>query len=275
VLVQTALNPDFLEFGPITIQWYAVIIVAGIMVALWLATKEGVRLGFDSELFSDLLIWVLPAAILGGRLYYVIFEWHRYTDGPWWGIFAVWEGGLAIHGALIAAVAISVLFAKRKEIPFWKLADVAAPSIIIGQAIGRWGNFMNQEAHGGPVSEFAYDTFLRFLPNFIENQMTIEGVLYHPTFLYEFLWNLLVFGFLLWFRRTNPYRGEVFIHYTIWYSVGRFFIEGMRTDSLYMFGDMIRTAQFISVVIVVAGIAFMIYRRRSGQVKVRYNGQKV
>src|SRR5690625_7427381 len=127
---------------------------------------------------------------------------------------------------------------------------------------------MNQEAHGEPVSEFAYDTFLRFLPNFIENQMTIEGVLYHPTFLYEFLWNLLVFGFLLCFRRTNPYRGEVFIHYTFWYSVGRFFIEGMRTDSLYMFGYMISTSHFISVFIVVAGSAFMIYRRISVQVEV-------
>ena len=275
MLVNSALSPVFFELGPITIQWYAVLIVTGIVVAFILANKEGERLGFDSELYSDFIIWILPAAILGARLYYVLFEWRRYTDGPWWRVFAVWEGGLAIHGALIASVVVGIVFAKYKKIPFWKLADVTAPSIIIGQAIGRWGNFMNQEAHGGPVSEFAYENFIRFLPNFIENQMVIDGVLYHPTFLYEFLWNLLVFGFLLWLRRQNPYRGEVFIHYAIWYSVGRFFIEGLRTDSLYMFGDMIRTAQFISILTVVAGVVLIIYRRKSGQVKFRYNGKKV
>lgn len=275
MLLNTALNPDFIKLGPITIQWYAVLIVSGVIVGLWLATKEGNRLGLASETISDLLIWILPAAILGARIYYVIFEWHRYSDGPWWRIFAVWEGGLAIHGGLIAAVAIGFVFARQRSIPFWKLADIVAPSIIIGQAIGRWGNFMNQEAYGGPVSEAVYDNFLRFLPNFIENQMIVDGVLHHPTFLYEFLWNLLVFAGLLWLRRQNPYRGEVFISYFIWYSFGRFFIESMRTDSLYMFGGAIRTAQFISILMIVAGIALIIYRRKSGKVKVRYNGKKI
>lgn len=274
-LLNTALNPVFLELGPIKIYWYAIFIITGVVVGLLLANKEGTRLGMPKETYADLLLWALPMAILGARLYYVIFEWQRYVGKPWWSIFAVWEGGLAIHGALIGSIITGIIFANRNKIPFWKLVDIAAPSIIIGQAIGRWGNFMNQEAHGGPVSQAAYENFIRFLPDFIENQMVIDGVLYHPTFLYEFLWNMLVFAGLLWLRRRNPLRGEVFINYLIWYSVGRFFIEGMRTDSLYMFGEVIRTAQFISIVTVALGVGLIIYRRKSGQVNVRYNGKKI
>ncbi|GAA4065281.1 prolipoprotein diacylglyceryl transferase [Amphibacillus indicireducens] len=274
-LLNAPLNPVFFEFGPITIYWYAIFIVTGVIVGLLLANKEGERLNLPEDTFGDLLLWALPIAILSARLYYVIFEWHRYVGKPWWSIFAVWEGGLAIHGALIGSIATGIIFSYRKKVPFWKLVDIAAPSIIIGQAIGRWGNFMNQEARGGEVSQAAYENFIRFLPDFIENQMVIDDVLYHPTFLYEFLWNMLVFVGLLWLRRRNPLRGEVFINYLIWYSVGRFFIEGMRTDSLYMFGDTIRTAQFISILTVVVGIIFIIYRRKSDQVNVRYNGKKI
>ncbi len=274
-LLNNALNPVFFELGPIKIYWYAILIVTGVIVGLLLANKESVRLNLPEDTFGDLLLWALPIAILGARLYYVMFEWHRYVGKPWWSIFAVWEGGLAIHGALIGSIITGIVFANKNKIPFWKLVDIAAPSIIIGQAIGRWGNFMNQEAHGGPVSQAAYENFIRFLPDFIENQMVINGVLYHPTFLYEFLWNLLVFAGLLWLRRRNPLRGEVFINYLIWYSVGRFFIEGMRTDSLYMFGEAIRTAQFISILTIVLGIGLIIYRRKSGQVNVRYNGKKI
>ncbi|BAM46817.1 prolipoprotein diacylglyceryl transferase [Amphibacillus xylanus] len=273
-LLNAPLNPVFLQLGPIKIYWYAIFIVTGVIVGLQLATKEGSRLGIKKETYSDLLLWALPVAIISARLYYVIFEWDRYIDRPWWSVFAVWEGGLAIHGALIGSIVTTMIFANKKKIPFWKLADIAAPSIIIGQAIGRWGNFMNQEAHGGPVSQAAYENFLRFLPDFIEKQMTIEGVLYHPTFLYEFLWNLLVFAGLLWLRRRNPLRGEVFITYLIWYSIGRFFIEGLRTDSLYLF-DLIRTAQLISLLAIVVGIGLIIYRRKSGQANVRYNGKKI
>jgi len=272
--MNAALNPVFLEIGPIKIYWYAILIVTGVIVGLWLATKEGSRLGLDSELFSDLLIWALPISIIGARIYYVIFEWDRFVGRPWWSVFAVWEGGIAIHGALIAAVITAIIFAKKKDVPFWKLADIAAPSLIIGQAIGRWGNFMNQEAHGGPVSDAAYENFVRFLPDFIENQMVIDGVLYHPTFLYESVWNLLVFAGLLWLRRKNPLRGEVFINYLIWYSIGRFFIEGMRTDSLYLF-DFLRMAQLMSLVLIIAGIVLIIYRRKNNRVQVYYNGKKV
>ncbi|WP_218119776.1 prolipoprotein diacylglyceryl transferase [Pelagirhabdus alkalitolerans] len=263
-----------IDVGPITVYWYAVIIVAGVVAGLWLATKESVRLGLSNELFSDLLMWALPIAIISARLYYVLFEWRAFVGREWWSIFAVWEGGIAIHGALIGSVITAYIFAQKRNIPFFKIADIAAPGIIIGQAIGRWGNFMNQEAHGGPVSDAAYENFIQYLPAFIENQMVIDGVLYHPTFLYESLWNIAVLAGLLILRRYNPLRGEVFIHYVIWYSVGRFFIEGLRTDSLYIFG-ILRTAQVISILLIIGGILLLIYRRKSKQVDVHYNGKKI
>jgi phosphatidylglycerol:prolipoprotein diacylglycerol transferase len=203
-----------------------------------------------------LILWGVPISIIGARTYYVIFKWENYRNNIG-DIIAVWEGGLAIHGALIAATLTGIVFARLKKISFWQLADIAAPSLILGQAIGRWGNFMNQEAHGGPVSE----SFISLFPQFIQAQMFINGQYYHPTFLYESLWNLLVLGILLWIR-PQPWlkRGEVFLSYLMMYSVGRFFVEGMRTDSL-MLTDSIRMAQFISIVILV-GAAILIFWRR-------------
>jgi len=268
-----ALSPIFLDIGPITIYWYAIIIVTGVVVGLVLATKESVRLGLKDETFTDLIVWALPIAIVSARLYYVVFEWDRYTGREWWAPFAIWEGGIAIHGALIGSVIFAYYFCKKRGIPFYKLADIAAPSIIIGQAIGRWGNFMNQEAHGGPVSDSAYETFLQYLPSFIENQMTIDGVLYHPTFLYESIWNLIIFGLLLYLRRVNPLRGDIFLTYVMGYSVGRFFIEGMRTDSLYVVGNL-RTAQLISIVLIIIGLVLMYLNRKKNWVTVHYNGKK-
>ncbi|GGM36327.1 prolipoprotein diacylglyceryl transferase [Paraliobacillus quinghaiensis] len=264
----------FLDIGPFTIYWYAVIIVTGVFLGLWIATREADRLGLQKDLFTDLIIFALPIAIISARIYYVVFEWQQYQDGPWWGVFAVWEGGIAIHGALIGSVITAYIFACVKKVSFWQLADIAAPGIILGQAIGRWGNFVNQEAHGGPVSDAAYDNFIRFLPDFIENQMYIGGVLYHPTFLYESLWSTAGLILLLVLRRYNPLRGEVFLSYVIWYSIGRYFIEGMRTDSLYIIGEL-RTAQVISIILVVVGAALIIYRRKAKVVNRRYNGKKI
>ncbi len=269
-----ALDRALLELGPLTVYWYGVIIAAGAFLGLWLATREADRLGLNKDLFVDLIVFAIPIAIISARIYYVIFEWDRYDGGTWWDVFAIWEGGIAIHGALIGSVVTAIIFARVRKVSFWQLADIAAPSIILGQAIGRWGNFMNQEAHGGPVSQAAYDNFLQYLPDFINNQMCIGGVMYHPTFLYESVWNLIGLVLLLLLRRFNPRRGEVFLSYVIWYSIGRYFIEGMRTDSLYIVGQL-RTAQVISVVLVVLSIALIIYRRYSGKADRLYNGRKV
>lgn len=248
-----------LELGPFTIYWYGVIIAVGAMLGIYLAMKEAEKLGWKQDLIIDFVVYAIPLSIISARIFYVIFEWENYINGPFWRVFAIWEGGIAIHGAVLGGVLTAVIFSRVKKISFWKLADIIAPSLILGQAIGRWGNFMNQEAHGGPVSDEVYNNFLQYLPDFIMNQMTIEGVLYHPTFLYESFWNILVFVLLILLRNKNPLRGVVFLSYLIAYSVGRFFIEGLRTDSLYII-EGLRTAQVVSIILIVAAIILIIYR---------------
>ncbi|CAM3903940.1 prolipoprotein diacylglyceryl transferase [Mesobacillus zeae] len=260
------LDPIAFSLGPIQVHWYGLIIGTGIALALWLAVREAERRGLDKELFPDLMLWAVPIAIICARIYYVIFQWDYYAQNPG-EIPKIWNGGIAIHGALIGSVATAYVFARKRGVSFWKLADIAAPSLILGQAIGRWGNFMNQEAHGGEVSRAFLENL--HLPDFIINQMYINGAYYHPTFLYESVWDLLGFVLLILLRRVNLGRGELFLSYLIWYSVGRFFVEGLRTDSL-MLTEYLRMAQTISVVLIAVSIVLWIYRRIKGYSKVRY-----
>ena len=255
-----------LSLGPIQIHWYGVIIGMAIALGLYLVVRESNKRGLDKDLFIDLLLWAIPIAILSARAYYVIFEWDYYAQNPGQ-IIAIWKGGLAIHGALIGSIITAYVFTKKRNVSFWQVADITAPSLILGQAIGRWGNFMNQEAHGGEVTRAFLENL--FLPEWIIDQMYINGVYYHPTFLYESLWNLLGFILLLVLRRVNLRRGEIFLTYLIWYSIGRFFVEGLRTDSL-MLTESIRMAQMISIVLIVGAIAVLIYRRVKGDADVRY-----
>ena len=214
-----------------TIRWYGLIIAFGALVGLLMAIREGKRLGVSSDFFLDLILFGTPSAIIGARLYYVAFQWDYYREHPGQ-ILQIWEGGIAIYGALIGAVLCGIWYARRRKVPFLRIADICAPSLIVGQMIGRWGNFVNQEAHGGPVTEEYLRETLR-LPGFIVDKMYINGQYYHPTFLYESVWNLLVLLLLLALRRWKPLRaGELFWTYLLTYSLGRFFIEGMRTDSL-------------------------------------------
>jgi len=255
----------FFQYGSFTIYWYSVIIITGIIIGMILANKEADRLGLKKDIITDLMVFVIPIAIVFARIYYVVFEWRQYVNQPFSEIFAVWNGGIAIHGALIGSVLTVIIYGHIKKVSFWQIADIIAPSLILGQAIGRWGNFMNQEAYGGPISETTYNNFHQYLPDFIMNQMTIDGVMYHPTFLYESIWNLVVFIFLIILRRYNPLRGELFLGYVMLYSIGRFVIEGMRMDSLYL--GQLRVAQLVSVLLVVGAIALIINRRRLGQEK--------
>lgn len=266
------LNPVAFNLGPIDVHWYGVIIGTAIAIGLYLAINESVKRGLDKELFTDLLLWAVPIAILSARAYYVIFEWSYYAENPGQ-IIAIWNGGLAIHGALIGAVITAVVFTRKRGVSFWKVADIAAPSLILAQAIGRWGNFMNQEAHGGPVTRAFLENL--YLPDFIVNQMYINGVYYHPTFLYESIWNLLGFILLLLLRRMKNLRsGEVFLSYVIWYSVGRYFVEGMRTDSL-MLTETLRMAQTISIALVILAVGLIIFRRVKGYANTRYLDKSV
>ncbi|KSU59899.1 prolipoprotein diacylglyceryl transferase [[Bacillus] enclensis] len=264
----TPIDPIAFQLGPLQVHWYGVIIGLGIALGLYLAISESKRLGLHPDTFVDLLVWAIPIAILSARAYYVAFEWDYYSQNPG-DIIKVWNGGIAIHGALIGSVITALVFAKIKGISFWKLTDIAAPSIILGQAIGRWGNFMNQEAHGGEVTRSFLENL--HLPQFIIDQMYINGTYYHPTFLYESLWNIAGFILLLILRRkANLRRGELFLSYVIWYSIGRFFVEGMRTDSL-MLTEFLRIAQVISLVLIVVAAALIIFRRKSGLACHAYN----
>lgn len=241
------MNPVAFEIFGLSIRWYGILIASGMLIGTILALREAKRIGFDEEYVIDLLIFAVPAAIIGARLYYVIFKWEQY-QGNLWSIFDTRGGGLAIHGGIIGAVIVGVIFTKIKKVSFWKMADICAPSIILGQAIGRWGNYINQEAHGGETD----------LPWGI----MIDGVKYHPTFLYESVWNFALFVFLLWYRKNKvKVQGEVFLLYVALYSLARFFIEGLRTDSL-MLGP-IRVAQLISIVLIAFALITFNYRRKN------------
>jgi phosphatidylglycerol:prolipoprotein diacylglycerol transferase len=187
--------------------------------------------------------------MIGARLYYVIFNWASYANYPLEAL-AIWHGGLAIHGGLFGGVIAGYLYIKKHKLDFWKFADVVAPSIILGQSIGRWGNFINQEAFGSPVS---VDFISRF-PEFIQKQMYINNQYYHPAFLYESLWDLLVFLILICMFRRKHFDGQIMLLYLILYSTGRFFIESLRMDS-EMLGPF-KLAQLISFVLIAVSVYF-------------------
>ncbi|MBQ0836359.1 prolipoprotein diacylglyceryl transferase [Lactiplantibacillus pentosus] len=255
-----ALNPIALRLGPIQVHWYGVIIASAVVIAVALAVREGQKRGIRPDDIYDMILWALPFTLIAARTYYVIFQWSYYSQHPS-EIIRIWDGGIAIYGGLIGAGIVVVLFCRSRFIPTWLMLDVAAPTVIMGQGIGRWGNFMNQEAFGRVTSL----SFLQglHLPEWLINQMYIQGAYRQPTFLYESVWDLLGFVMLMVTRhRTNWYKqGEVFLTYVAWYAFGRFFTEGMRTDSLMLF-NVIRVSQVLSVVLFFGSIGLMIWRRR-------------
>ena len=255
-LALMAINPIAFSIGAVDVRWYGIIIACGILLGYFVAQNEMKKRGFGDEFLTDLLIWTVPIAIICARIYYVIFEWSYYSQNPG-DIIQIWNGGIAIHGALIGGGITVYVFCKKRGVSFWQVADILAPSILIGQILGRWGNFMNREAHGGPVTQEFLENLM--IPDWIINQMNIGGIYYHPTFLYESLWNILGLIVLLLLRKVNLRRGEIFLTYVIWYSFGRFFIEGLRTDSLLIMG--FRTAQLVSLIALVIAVIVFIYRR--------------
>ncbi|WP_372009366.1 prolipoprotein diacylglyceryl transferase [Paenibacillus chitinolyticus] len=292
------LNPVAFKLGPISVHWYGIILGTAALIGLLLVIREGKRFKLQPEFFMDLLLIGVPSAIVAARIYYVAFQWENYKNNLG-EIIAIWHGGIAIYGALIGAIIAALIYVRRKGYSFWRIADICAPGLIVGQMIGRWGNFVNQEAHGGPVGE----SFLRntlHLPDWIVNQMNIEGIFYHPTFLYESVWNFVGLLLLFWLRRRPFLRaGELFMSYFIWYSLGRFFIEGLRTDSLdftgpawlasllnglwspmsllfgeagtMTYGGNIRISQLLAVLIIIAAIIIIVLRRRMGYAKTKYS----
>ncbi|SHE28767.1 phosphatidylglycerol:prolipoprotein diacylglycerol transferase [Atopostipes suicloacalis DSM 15692] len=265
----SVIDPVAISIGPIKIYWYGIIIALAMLIGISLATKEAQKLGLEEDTMVDMALWAIPIGFIGARLYYVLFKWDYYIQNPS-EIIAIWNGGIAIYGGLIAGGLAVYWFARRKKMTLTLLLDILAPSVLLAQSIGRWGNFINQEAHGGAVSRQFLETL--YLPEFIIEQMNINGTYYHPTFLYESLWSLLGFILLIILRNQKGLlrRGEVALSYVIWYSFGRFFIEGMRTDSLWI-GDIMRASQVLSLVLFISAIVLWIYRRRAYPTKPYYS----
>ena len=249
------MNPVALQLGPISIRWYAICIVSGLILAVYLSMKEAPRKKIDPDAIIDFILIAFPLAIVGARLYYVIFEWGYYSQHLS-EIFAIWNGGIAIYGGLLTGALVLYLFSRRRLIEPIDFLDIAAPSVMIAQSIGRWGNFFNQEAYGAAVKS------LNYLPSFIRNQMYIDGSYRQPTFLYESSWNFLGFLLILILRRKPQFlrQGEITAFYLIWYGFGRMIIEGMRTDSLMFAG--LRVSQWLSMILILVGLAVILYQRR-------------
>ncbi|MCR8962363.1 prolipoprotein diacylglyceryl transferase [Brevibacillus halotolerans] len=246
-------DPIAFSIGSLDVHWYGLIMGTAFLVGTYLARYNAKRSGIDPDHILNMVVWIIPAAIVCARLYYVAFEWNTYKENLL-DIFKVWNGGLAIHGGLIGGFIAGALYIKKYNLPFLTLADAMMPSVILGQAIGRWGNFMNQEAHGDVASA----AFMSHFPAFIREQMFIQGQYYHPTFLYESLWNILVLALLLlMLYQFKKFDGQILGSYLILYSFGRFFIEGMRTDSLYL--GPLRIAQVMSLVLMAAGFIVLVY----------------
>lgn len=271
--------PNTLDLGPLSLSFYALAIVMGILVALYLGYQQARKLGLNENDLSDGFFWGLILGVLGTRVYYVIFQWPRYASNPISALY-IWQGGLAIHGAIIFVAVYLVYYTKKRNLNIYKYLEVLVPGFLLAQAFGRWGNFFNQEAYGGVVPGLTLDARRAFLsetlllPDFITNNMYLLGPsgldYYHPTFLYESIWNVI--GFLIMFfvlRKLKGYfTGDVLSFYLVWYSVGRLFIEPLRTDSL-MLGDF-RVAQLISVLMIIAGVALFVVRRQKQLFPVSY-----
>lgn len=245
------INPvAFSIFGK-DVYWYGIIISSAFLLAIVLAQRDAKKYGINPDYIIDLALFAIPAAIIGARLYYVAFRWEDYANNPA-DIIAIWKGGLAIYGAILAAIVVAYIFAKKKKIGVFKLFDFCAPYLALGQGIGRWGNFINQEAYGS-------ETTLPWRMEIIAPD-GFSRISVHPTFLYESLWNISIFILLIWYRRKSKVPGEVFFLYMILYGLGRFWIEGLRTDSLMLGG--FRVSQLLAGVFVVTLSAILVIRRK-------------
>jgi phosphatidylglycerol:prolipoprotein diacylglycerol transferase len=241
-------------FLPFSIRWYGLLIASAVLIGVSLSQYLAKRRHINPDLISDLAIWLVLAAIPSARLYYVLFQWQDYAQRPA-EIIAIWKGGIAIHGAILGGLVAALIFSRLQKISFWQLADLVAPSLILGQAIGRWGNFFNSEAFGRPTDL----PWKLYIPPDRRPPGLASVAYYHPTFLYESLWNLLVFALLLtlFFRdlegKPKLKVGTLALVYLVAYSSGRIWIEGLRTDSL-MLGPL-RIAQVVSLVEIAIGLA--------------------
>ena len=256
------MNPILIEIGPISIYWYSLTMLFAILVGSYIFLSSAKKKGYDEKFLSNLIFYGIIFGIIGARIYYVIFNLDYYLKDPIQ-IIEIWNGGLAIHGAIIAGAIWFIYYCKKNKKNFLKIFDLAAPALIISQAIGRWGNFFNAEAHGPEVAKETLESLN--IPSFIIDGMNIGGKYYHPTFYYESIWNLIGFVVLIILRKKLKLKtGQLTGIYFMWYSVIRFFIESLRTDSL-MLGEL-KVAQVVSVLLFILGLYLVIRKKKDTRV---------
>lgn len=247
-----------IEIGGLKIYWYSVMILIGVLLGSYLVLKESKKFNVSKEKISDMLFYTIIFGIIGARIYYVLFNLDYYLNYPV-DIIKVWEGGLAIHGGIIAGAIYLIYYTKKNNLSTLTITDICVPGILIGQAIGRWGNFFNKEAHG-PVTSIEYLKKLK-IPNFIIEGMKIDGEYYIPTFFYESLWCIIGLVIILLIRRLKKIKiGTLTGFYMIWYGVGRYMIESLRTDSLMI--SALKQAQIISIIMILIGVIIIVISQK-------------
>jgi phosphatidylglycerol:prolipoprotein diacylglycerol transferase len=245
------INPiAFWLFGK-AIYWYGIIVACTFFICYVLAQKSAEKYGISKDNIADFILLAVPISVIGARFYYVLFNWKDYAENVW-EIFAIWHGGIAIYGAIIASVAVGYFYTKAKKIKSLAFFDFFSPFLVLGQAIGRWGNFVNQEAYGIKTS-----VLWRME---VTDPNTLARISVHPTFFYESIWNLCLFVFLSWYYKKNKRDGNVFLLYLIFYSSGRFFIEGLRADSLMLGSFKVSQLLAAILVIMISSIFFIMNR---------------
>ncbi|NJN73606.1 MAG: prolipoprotein diacylglyceryl transferase [Limnothrix sp. RL_2_0] len=251
-------GPIIFQVGNLAIRWYGLLIASAVIIGVSLSQYLAKKRDVDAELVADFAIWGVIGALPCARLYYVLFQWQSYANRPE-DIIAIWKGGIAIHGAILGGAIAGLIFSKLNRISFWQLADLVAPSLILGQAIGRWGNFFNSEAFGAPTDL----PWKVFIPRASRPYGLVNYEYFHPTFLYESIWNLGVLGLLLclffWGLKNGDRlkTGTIFLVYWVSYSLGRVWIEGLRTDSLMIGG--LRIAQLVSLTGITLGLLGLVW----------------
>lgn len=264
------MNPVLITIYNYDIMWYSVLILIAVVMAFILFLKEGRRFNYNKDFLFNLAFWTVISGFVGARLYYVIFKWELYKTDLL-SIFKVWEGGLAIHGGIIFGLLAVVIYSRKYNTKTTKLFDMGVVALLLAQAIGRWGNFFNSEAYGSLTSLARLKEL--HIPEFIINGMFINGNYYHPTFFYESMWCLAGVIILLIIRRIKTIKiGQMTSFYLIWYGIGRFMIESLRTDSLMLGG--FKTAQIISIIMIVIGVMMSMVISRKSKYESLYNTEE-
>lgn len=250
-------NPSRVAFSIFgrDIYWYGVLISISVVLAVAIGMRQAKRKGMNPDILLDFALLAIPCGVVGARLYYVIFEWRQFAANPIRALY-IWEGGLAIYGVIIGGLVGALIFCKWKKLNFWRLIDLLAPGVALGQAIGRWGNFFNQEAYGPQITDPQWMWF----PFAVRIDAT--QTIHMATFFYESVWCFCVFIFLMARRNKFKYDGDVFLWYILFYAFERMLIEGLRQDSLWLIPGSVRVSQLLSFLIIVAVAAFMVVREK-------------